>query len=116
MLAKNDPFSPPRLKYISEIADSRRVQESGEPCIVIAGSGMCEGGRILHHFTKGLSDSRNSVVIVGFMASHTLGRRLIEGHRKVKVFGLERDVWAHVHKINGGGAGSRRGEAEEGAL
>jgi metallo-beta-lactamase family protein len=101
MLKKNVPFSPPGLEYVSEIGESRRVQESGEPCIVIAGSGMCEGGRILHHFTKGLGDSRNSVVIVGFMADHTLGRRLIEGHRKVKVFGMERDVWARIHKING---------------
>lgn len=100
-LDRNDPFSPPGLRYISDIADSKQLQASKESCIVIAGSGMCEGGRIVHHFVRGLEKSENSVVIVGFMADHTLGRRLVEGHRKVKVFGLERDVWAHVHRING---------------
>lgn len=101
LLARDDPFSPPGLHYVSEIADSRRLQESGEPCIVIAGSGMCEGGRILHHLAKGLSKPDNSVVIVGFMAEHTLGRRLVERQRKVKVFGLERDVWCEVYVLNG---------------
>jgi metallo-beta-lactamase family protein len=101
LLDRDDPFSPPGLHYVSDIATSRRLQESGEPCVVIAGSGMCEGGRILHHFAKGLGNPKNSVVIVGFMAQHTLGRRLVEGRRKVKVFGLERDVWCEVYKLNG---------------
>lgn len=100
-LNHDDPFSPPGLQYVSDVAASRRLQESGEPCIVIAGSGMCEGGRILHHLTTGLGDSRNSVVIVGFMAQHTLGRRLIEGRNRVKVFGVERDVRARVHALDG---------------
>jgi metallo-beta-lactamase family protein len=101
LLDHRDPFAPPGLHYVSEVSDSIRLQGSGEPCIVIAGSGMCEGGRILHHFGKGLGDARNSVVIVGFMAQHTLGRRLVEGRRKVKVFGLERDVSAQVHVLDG---------------
>lgn len=98
---RNDPFSPPGLRYVSDVEASKRLQGGSEPCIVIAGSGMCEGGRIVHHFVRALGKSKNSVVIVGFMADHTLGRRLIEGRKKVKVFGLERDVWAKVHKING---------------
>jgi metallo-beta-lactamase family protein len=101
LLDHRDPFSPPGLHYVAETQDSMRLQGSGEPCVVIAGSGMCEGGRILHHFGKGLSDARNSVVIVGFMAQHTLGRRLVEGRRQVKVFGVERDVAAQVHVLNG---------------
>lgn len=101
IVKRDDPFSPPGLTYVSEVADSRALQKSGKPCIIIAGSGMCEGGRILHHFTDGLGDPKNSVVIVGFMAQHTLGRRLVEGRRKVKVFGLERDVHAQIHVING---------------
>lgn len=100
-LERNDPFSPPGLRYVSDVEASKRLQADHQPCIVIAGSGMCEGGRIVHHFTKGLGSAKNSVVIVGFMADHTLGRRLVEGHRKVKVFGLEREVYAQVHKING---------------
>lgn len=101
LLERNDPFSPPGLRYISEVEASKRLQASREPCIVIAGSGMCEGGRIVHHFTRALGDSKNTVVIVGFMADHTLGRRLVDGHRKVRVLGLERDVYARIHRING---------------
>jgi metallo-beta-lactamase family protein len=97
----SDPFSPPGLRYVSEVASSKALQQSGEPCIVIAGSGMCEGGRILHHLKQGLGDARNSIVIVGFQAQHTLGRRLVERRPRVKVFGLEREVAAHVHVING---------------
>lgn len=101
ILERNDPFSPPGLRYVSDIESSKELQASGEPCIVIAGSGMCEGGRILHHLARGLGDFKNSVVIVGFMAQHTLGRRLIEGRQEVKVFGLERDVLAEIHTLEG---------------
>jgi metallo-beta-lactamase family protein len=101
ILARNDPFSPPGLRYISEIADSRRLQAESDPCIIIAGSGMCEGGRILHHFSRALAREKNSVVIVGFMAQHTLGRRLLEGRPRAKVFGVERDVRASIHSLSG---------------
>lgn len=101
ILGRDDPFSPPGLRYVSDISASKALQQSGEPCVVIAGSGMCEGGRILHHFTRGLGDPKNSVILVGFMAQHTLGRRLREGRRKVKVFGVERRVDAQVHVLDG---------------
>jgi metallo-beta-lactamase family protein len=101
ILRRDDPFSPPGLEYVSQIEDSRRLQGDSHPCIIIAGSGMCEGGRILHHFARGLGNEKNSVVIVGFMAQHTLGRRLLEGHTRVKVFGVERDVQAHIHYLEG---------------
>ncbi len=101
IIERNDPFSPPGLQYVSDVRDSKSLQASGKPCVVIAGSGMCEGGRILHHFREGLGDHRNAVVIVGFMAQHTLGRRLVEGRREVKIFGVERPVRATVHVLNG---------------
>jgi len=101
ILERNDPFSPPGLHYVSEIADSRRLQLEEHPCIIIAGSGMCEGGRILHHLARGLAREKNSVVIVGFMAQHTLGRRLVEGRPRAKVFGVERDVRATIHSLGG---------------
>ncbi len=96
-----DPFAPPGLRYVSDVATSTALQQDGAPCIVVAGSGMCEGGRILHHLAHGLGDPRNSVVIVGFMAQHTLGRRLAEGRRRVRVFGVEREVQARVHVLEG---------------
>src|SRR5690606_39915631 len=57
----NDPFSPPGLTYVADVESSKTLQASGQPCIVMAGSGMCEGGRILFHFNRGLSDPKNSV-------------------------------------------------------
>ena len=101
LLDRNDPFCPPGLRYVSDVAMSKQLQRSGEPCVVIAGSGMCEGGRIVHHFREGLGDPKNSVVIAGFMAQHTLGRRLVEGRDEVKVLGVPRDVRAEVHVLNG---------------
>jgi len=97
----DDPFAPPGLRYVSDVESSKALQRSGEPCVVIAGSGMCEGGRILHHLQSGLGDPKNSVVIVGFQAQHTLGRRLVERRTRVRVFGVERDVAARVHVVNG---------------
>lgn len=110
LLDRNDPFSPPGLKYVSEVSDSKAIQASGRSCIVIAGSGMCEGGRIVHHLRTGLEDDRNSVVIVGFMAQHTLGRRLVEGRKQVNVFGVPRDVRARVHVLNGLSAHADQGD------
>lgn len=101
MRDRDDPFSPPALHYVAQIVDSQRLQSSTEPCIIIAGSGMCEGGRILHHFARGLGQEKNSVVLVGFMAQHTLGRRLQEGRSRVRVFGVERDVRASIHALGG---------------
>ncbi len=101
ILGRDDPFSPPGLRYVSNVEASKALQRSTEPCIIIAGSGMCEGGRILHHLGGALSDHRNTIVIVGFMAQHTLGRRLAEHRKSVKVFGLEHDVHAQVVVLEG---------------
>jgi metallo-beta-lactamase family protein len=100
LLGRDDPFSPPGLRYVSDVEASKAIQDSNDPCIVIAGSGMCEGGRILYHFREALGRPENSVVIVGFMAQHTLGRRLVERRPKVKVLGVERELRARVHVIN----------------
>ncbi|MDX2023477.1 MAG: MBL fold metallo-hydrolase [Deltaproteobacteria bacterium] len=97
----DDPFAPPGLHYVSTADQSRALQSSGKPCIIIAGSGMCEGGRILHHLNHGLGDARNTVAIVGFQAQHTLGRRLAERRSTVRVFGMERDVRAEVVLLDG---------------
>jgi metallo-beta-lactamase family protein len=101
MLEKRSPFSPEGLHYVESADDSKALQASGEPCIIMAGAGMCEGGRILFHFLEGLGEPRNSVVIVGFMAQHTLGRRLVDGVTDVKVFGVLREVHAQVHSLQG---------------
>jgi len=78
---------PSWVKFTSSVDESRAVTNSKEPCIVIAASGMCEYGRILHHLKHGIENPANTVVIVGFQAAHTLGRRLVEGAEEVKIFG-----------------------------
>jgi metallo-beta-lactamase family protein len=78
---------PPWMHATASVDDSKRVTASQEPCVVIAASGMCEHGRILHHLKHGIEDDRNSVVIVGYQAQHTLGRRLVERRGEVKIFG-----------------------------
>lgn len=82
-----EPFGFARLRYVATPDESRAVSESSTPAIVIAASGMCEGGRILHHLRHGLGDPKNTVLFVGFQAEGTLGRRLREGAEVVNILG-----------------------------
>jgi metallo-beta-lactamase family protein len=93
--------------------DSKKLNEAKGPMIIIAASGMCEAGRILHHLEHGLHDSRNTILIVGFQAEHTLGRRLVEKQKIVRVFGQERQVNAEVDVLNGFSAHADRTELAE---
>ena len=71
------------------------------PCLIMAGSGMCNAGRILHHFRHGLWRPETVVLIVGFQGEGTLGRQLVDGAREVKIFGEEIQVKAQIHTLNG---------------
>lgn len=95
------PFDFEDVVYVSDAEDSKRIDAEDVPAIIISASGMCEAGRILHHLRAGIEDPRNTVVIVGFQAQHTLGRRIVERRPKVKVFGLERELRAEVVVLNG---------------
>lgn len=77
----------PQVKFASTVEESKAVTARTEPCIIIAASGMCEHGRILHHLKNGIENEKNSIIIVGFQAPYTLGRRLVEGAKEVKIFG-----------------------------
>jgi metallo-beta-lactamase family protein len=81
--------------------ESKAINGRREPCVIIAASGMCEAGRILHHLDHNLSDPRCTVLIVGFQAENTLGRKLVDGVKTVRVFGQERQVCAEVEVLNG---------------
>ena len=81
------PFGFARLRYTRTSDESRALNDRREPCIILSASGMCEGGRILHHMRNGLTDARNSVVIVGYQAEGTLGRRLRDCAEIVSIFG-----------------------------
>jgi metallo-beta-lactamase family protein len=95
------PFDFDELEYIEDRERSKELDREGESCIIISASGMCEAGRILHHLKSGVEDERNTVLIVGYQAQHTLGRRLVERRARVKIFGVERERRAEVVVLNG---------------
>ncbi|NOT34381.1 MAG: MBL fold metallo-hydrolase [Candidatus Eisenbacteria bacterium] len=95
------PFGFARLRYVSSPDESRALNDRREPCIIVAASGMCEGGRILHHLLHGLGNPRNTVLFVGFQAQGTLGRRIKDGVEKVNVFGEPIQVHAEVAALDG---------------
>ncbi len=105
-----DPFGFHRLTYIRTVEDSKELNFMREPAVIISASGMCEAGRILHHLKNNIEDPRNAVLIVGWQAPHTLGRRLVERQPVVKIFGEEYKLKARVKTINGFSAHADREE------
>jgi metallo-beta-lactamase family protein len=102
LIAGNEsPFDFDQLRYVSSKEGSKAIDEEPQPSIIISASGMCEAGRVLHHLKATLEDPKNALLIVGFQAPDTLGRRLVEHRARVKVFGVERDVRAEVVVMNG---------------
>jgi len=95
-----NPFGFETLRFVTSVEESKSLNTLDEPAVIISSSGMCEGGRILHHLANNISDSRNTVLIVGFMAAHTLGRRLADRASEVKIFGQKYPVRARVKIIN----------------
>lgn len=91
---------PSWVKPSLTVNDSKAITGSSGPCIVIAASGMCEHGRILHHLKHGIENEANSIVLVGYQASYTLGRRLQEGETKARIFGDWLTRRAEVAKLD----------------
>ena len=101
LAAGRDPFEPPTLKFTVATEESKKLNDLDCCAIVIAGSGMMTGGRILHHLRNQLYKPQSSLIIVGYQAQGTLGRRLVDGAKRVRIYGSEIDVKASVHTING---------------
>lgn len=93
-------FCTTRFKTISSAQESRDLVQSKRPAIVISSSGMATGGRVLHHLKAGLPDSRNTVLLVGFQAEGTRGRRLLNGERTLRIHGMDVPVAARVERID----------------
>jgi metallo-beta-lactamase family protein len=111
MLANSDKiFDFPMLQYVKKAEDSKRLNTLNGPAIIVSASGMAEGGRILHHLANHIGDSRNCVLFVGFQAEGTLGRRIQEGARQVKIYGDMYDARAEVQSIDGLSAHAGRAE------
>ena len=94
-----DPFGFNRLKYVREASESKALNDLHGPFVVISASGMCEGGRILHHLRNNIEDPRNTVLITGFQAEHTLGRKILEGQPEVPIFGEPVKLRAEVTSL-----------------
>jgi metallo-beta-lactamase family protein len=96
-----DIFGFHRLTYVRQVEDSKEINSLHEPCIIISASGMAEAGRILHHLKNNIENPNNTILIVGWQAPNTLGRRLVEKQPTVHIFGEEYKLRAHVEVING---------------
>jgi metallo-beta-lactamase family protein len=105
-----DLFNFDLLSFTNNVNESKALNERNGPMIIIAGSGMAEAGRIIHHLAHGASNPRNTILIVGFQAEHTLGRRIVEKQRTIKVFGEEIELRAQVEILNGYSAHADRTE------
>ncbi len=107
---RQDPFGFHRLTYVRSVERSKELNFLREPAIIISASGMCEAGRILHHLKNNIEDPRNTILIIGWQAPHTLGRRLVEREPAVKIFGEEYSLKAAVETITGFSAHADRSE------
>lgn len=97
----HDPFGFSMMRYTRSAEESKELNFLRQPAVIISASGMAEVGRILHHLKNNIEDPRSTVLITGFQAPNTLGRRLVEGQKRVKIFGEDYDVRARVVQLNG---------------
>ncbi len=108
-----DPFGFKNLVYLTDTESSRALNFKTESMIIISASGMCEGGRIVHHLRNNIENPNNTILIIGYQAQHTLGRRIVEKRRKIRIFGVERELNARVEVINSFSAHADRTELLE---
>jgi metallo-beta-lactamase family protein len=102
-LLKRDPdlFGHKRVQYVRTVEESKRLNDRREPCIIIASSGMCESGRILHHLKHNIQDSRTTVLLIGYQAPNTLGERLARKQSPVRILDHMFPVQAEVVLLSG---------------
>jgi len=94
-----DPFGFDMLKYTRSTEESKRLNNLKRPAIIISASGMLEGGRVLHHLRRNIGDPKTTVLFVGYQAENTLGRKLLQGDKIVRIFGEEHEVRAKMEEI-----------------
>jgi metallo-beta-lactamase family protein len=110
VLNAGKPFSFNGLRYTESVEESKQLNNMSGPMIIISASGMAEAGRILHHLANNISSPKNVILIVGYMAEHTLGKRLVEKAKTIKIFG---DEYKRKAKIEILGALSAHADKEE---
>ena len=106
----DDPFDFPQLKYTPRKIDSIQINEIEKRAIIIAGSGMCTGGRILHHLKARIWNPKNTIIFVGFQVKGTLGREIVDGAQFVRIYGEDIKVRSTIRTINGFSAHADRAD------
>jgi metallo-beta-lactamase family protein len=91
----------PRIRFTEDLADSMKINAVRAGAVIVSASGMCEGGRIKHHLRYNISRPECAIVFVGFQAAGTLGRRIVDGAHRVRLFGEEYPVKARIFTIGG---------------
>jgi len=95
-----DPFGFRRLRYVRDVNESKALNDLRGPFMIISASGMCEAGRILHHLKNNIGDPRNTVLLTGYQAENTLGRKIEQGLAEVPIFGIPMPLRAEVEKLD----------------
>src|SRR6185312_10610499 len=95
----NDPFAFRGLKYIKTVEESKLLNYKNDPCVIISASGMADAGRVKHHISNNIENSRNTILLVGYCEPHSLGGRLMAGAKEVHIFGVLHEVNAEVGSI-----------------
>ncbi|MEO0136680.1 MAG: MBL fold metallo-hydrolase [candidate division WOR-3 bacterium] len=98
---KDEPFNFSGITYIKDQEDSKKLNDKRGPMIIISASGMCEGGRILHHLIHSIENENNIIILTGFQASGTLGRKLLDGYKEIFIFDTKFNVRAKVYFMAG---------------
>ena len=102
LIAQGDlPFEFPGLRYVVSVQESKKLNDKKDPFIIIAGSGMCNGGRIKHHLKNHLKERKSTVLFIGYQAKGTLGRRIRDGAKKIKIYGQWYDIKVNIESIGG---------------
>jgi metallo-beta-lactamase family protein len=94
-----DPFAFQGLKYVKTVEESKQLNFRNEPCVIISASGMAEAGRVKHHISNAIENSRNSILMSGYCEPHSLGAKLTSGAKEVRIFGVEHEIHAEVGAI-----------------
>jgi metallo-beta-lactamase family protein len=110
LFAHEDPFGFGKLLYTRTVEESKAINLVQGPAIIISANGMAEAGRVLHHLKHNIEDERNTILFVGYQAENTLGRRLVDGAKQVKIFGDEYRVRAQIRLVDGFSAHADRSE------
>jgi metallo-beta-lactamase family protein len=110
MDAAHCPFEGPNLRYVHSREESKALNDQDGPAVIIAGSGMANGGRIRHHLLNHISDARTTVLFVGYQGVGTPGRAILSGVEKFRAFGWEVPIRAHLERLDALSAHADRGE------